>query len=317
MILPFAQPIHVLGGGSIGLLFATSIRIAFPSYPLQMMMRSHHESRLEIQGRKKFMQVCLTQQGRPRVAQLPATIIGSSSFRPRIRNLLLATKAIDCASSVDSIRHYLEKKARIIILCNGALAVREEVDNILSGQHPITLLSTTHGACREPSEDEIYHVTHAGVGKTFVQDDPALALLLTHAGLMAESTHDIEDMLWLKLAANCTINPLTALLKCTNGQLTQQPLFQRMAPEILEEVSMVSPDSERLSPPLLREFVDQVIVDTERNQSSMLQDVLRHRPTEIEYLNGYVVRKGAELGVETPANLEIYHRVTQISALPG
>jgi 2-dehydropantoate 2-reductase len=197
------------------------------------------------------------------------------------------------------------------------LAVREEVDNILSGQHPITLLSTTHGACREPSEDEIYHVTHAGVGKTFVQDDPALALLLTHAGLMAESTHDIEDMLWLKLAANCTINPLTALLKCTNGQLTQQPLFQRMAPEILEEVSMVSPDSERLSPPLLREFVDQVIVDTERNQSSMLQDVLRHRPTEIEYLNGYVVRKGAELGVETPANLEIYHRVTQISALPG
>jgi ketopantoate reductase len=172
--LPFMEPIHVLGGGSIGLLFASSIRMAFPSYPLTMLLRKHHEPRLEAEGnRKKFMEVCISHQNRPRIVRIPAAIIGSSET-PTIRNLLVATKAPDASTAIESVRQYLHPSSRIMILCNGALAVRDEITDLLQEQqHPITLISTTHGAFRDEdddgNDDELYHVTHAGVGKTFVQ----------------------------------------------------------------------------------------------------------------------------------------------------
>lgn len=257
------------------------------------------------------MEVCVVQQKRPRFVQVPAQIIGSTPTR--IRNLMVATKAPDARQAIESIQPYLEPSSRIIILCNGALAVRDELNELLhDGHHPTTLVSTTHGAFRDDSDDddddELYHVTHAGVGKTFVQDHAELAQLLDQSGLQAQSTDHMESMLWKKLAANCTINPLTAILGCSNGQLPKEDLFHSLTPTILEEISQVCAPFD-LSPGVLRAYVDQVIADTAENKSSMLQDVLRQQRTEIDYLNGYVVRKGSELGVPTPANKDVCARV--------
>lgn len=283
--------------------------MAFPSYPLTLLLRKHHEPRLEAEGtRKKFMEVCISHKNRPRMVRIPATIIGPSQ-KPNIRNLLVATKAPDAAAAIDAIRPNLQPSARIMVLCNGALAVREEIDELLKGEHPITLISTTHGAFRddmdEGSDDELYHVTHAGIGKTFVQSDLPLAQLLDQSGLQAQSNDDMELHLWYKLAANCTINPLTAILGCTNGKVADKDLFQRMVPGILQELSQVSGSPEKLRPDLLQSFVDQVILDTTENKSSMLQDVLRKKQTEIDYLNGYIVKKGLELGISTTVNREV------------
>eukprot|EP00545_Synedropsis_sp_CCMP1620_P000832 CAMPEP_0119005130 /NCGR_PEP_ID=MMETSP1176-20130426/1544_1 /TAXON_ID=265551 /ORGANISM="Synedropsis recta cf, Strain CCMP1620" /LENGTH=309 /DNA_ID=CAMNT_0006956903 /DNA_START=1 /DNA_END=927 /DNA_ORIENTATION=+ len=298
--LPFMEPIHVLGGGSIGLLFASSIRMAFPSYPLTMLLRKHHEPRLEAEGtRKKFMEVCISHRNRPRIVRIPAAIIDASkNNETKIRNLLVATKAPDASAAIESVRPNLHPSSRIMVLCNGALAVRDEINELLNDEHRITLISTTHGAFRDDDDgpdDELYHVTHAGVGKTFVQSDAPLAQLLDQSGLQAESKDDMELHLWQKLAANCTINPLTAILGCTNGQVAQEDMFRTMVPGILEELSQVSCYPQELRPDLLQGFVDQVIADTMDNKSSMLQDVLRKKRTEIDYLNGYVVKKGLEL----------------------
>ena len=86
------------------------------------------------------------------MVHLPAEIIGTSESS--IRNVLLTTKAPDAAEAVKSIANRLEKNARIIILCNGALSVKEEVNDVLSsaslpnGVQAIHLASTTHGAFR-------------------------------------------------------------------------------------------------------------------------------------------------------------------------
>ena len=245
--------------------------------------------------------------------------IGSS----KIRNLLVATKAPDASPAVESILHNLHQDVRILLLCNGALAVRDELKHMLP-HNPMTLISTTHGAYREESDDELYHLIHAGVGKTHVQDHKSLAQLFNQSGLHAESTSDIETMLWLKLAANCTINPLTAILHCLNGELPTQPEFQTMVPAILEELAHICPqdhnnnnnnntEQQTLTPAALREFVDQVIHDTVHNKSSMLQDIEQRRPTEINYLNGFIVRKGIEMGIPTPVNQVIYDTVLRLN----
>jgi 2-dehydropantoate 2-reductase len=64
----------------------------------------------------------------------------------------------------------------------------------------------------------------------------------------------------------------------------------------------------------LQKYVEQVVTDTAANKSSMLQDVLAQRRTEIAYLSGYVVRRGRALGVECPANEELWKQVRSLTA---
>lgn len=323
-MLPFMERLHVLGSGSIGLLFASSIRIAFPSYPLTMLLRPHHNDRLQrcSANSKPYIQVCIQRSGRPSMVQLPAEIIASSNSKPPIRNLLLATKAPDATNAVASIVERLDANARIIILCNGALAVQEELSKLpfSDGVH-IHLASTTHGAYREEHyEDELYHVVHAGVGKTYIENHPSLARLWDQSGLVAESMNSekMSRLQWHKLAANCVINPLTAMLHCENGQLLQETMYQTMSKPILQELLKVAQHSvDTITLEELQSFVLNVIRDTAHNKSSMLQDVSRRKPTEIHYLNGFIVRKGIEFGLDVSANQEICRRVEELSREAG
>jgi 2-dehydropantoate 2-reductase len=317
-ILPFMERMHVLGSGSIGLLFACSIRMAFPSFPLSMLLRPHHRERLQHPlNSKPFMEVCIQRSGRPRMVKLPAEIIEFPSNSKPIYNLLLAAKAPDACKAVSSIVERLDANARIIILCNGALAVQEELAQLdLSDGIRIHLASTTHGAYREESEDELFHVVHAGVGQTFIEDHPSLARLWDQSGLVAQSVDSdkMTRLLWHKLAANCVINPLTALLRCENGQLLKESTYQKKAKPILQELLQVAQQStDTFSFDELESFVLNVIRDTAHNKSSMLQDVLRQKPTEIKYLNGYIVRKGIELGLDVTANQAICSQIEELT----
>jgi 2-dehydropantoate 2-reductase len=323
--LPFMEPLHILGSGAIGLLFASCIRISFPSYPVTVLLKPHHESRLQKEGRKSFVEVCLMAQKRPRMVRIPAQLISETSTSS-IRHVLLTTKAPDAATAVKSILPRLDKdSSRIIILCNGALAVKDEISQLLNNsllldgnnsniKTTITLASTYHGAFRDIDGTDLYHVTHAGVGKTFVEHDVPLAQLWDQSHLVAASisSNEMTLLLWRKLAANCVINPITALLRCRNGAIVDQDLYIQMAPDIIQELANVAMH-EDLQPDALTTFVNQVIQGTLDNKSSMYQDVLKKQPTEIDYLNGYIARLGKERNVPTPANQEMCDRIQALT----
>mmetsp|Transcript_16426 Transcript_16426/g.24225 ORF Transcript_16426/g.24225 Transcript_16426/m.24225 type:complete len:329 (+) Transcript_16426:81-1067(+) len=313
----FKAPIHILGGGSIGLLFAASIRIAFPCYPLRVLLQEHHKPKLLKVGSETSIEVCLFRDAKSKFVRVPADIISDSSD-DKIRNLLLATKATDASAAVASVKTNLEIDSRIIILCNGSLAVRDEIRNKLCNRHPITFVSTTHGAFRDSStsfvasNSNLYQVTLAGVGNTLVENDEPLAQLFDQSDLHAQSTSDIELVLWRKLAVNCVINPITAILGCKNGHIIHDPLYLRLMPQVLQELSQLTPFKEKLSPDTLQTFVEQVICATKDNKSSMLQDVQHQQRTEVDYLNGFIVKKGEESGVPTPANRELYDLIRNL-----
>lgn len=325
------QPLHIIGGGSMGLLFSASIRAAFPSYPLSLLLRDHHRSKID----DNEVIVCLMKGGRPRLVPVPAQLISDNRPRP-IQNLIVTTKAYAATAAVSSVLDRLDSKAAlIIVLCNGAFSVRDELMQLLSTrnnqqqQQPrnveLILATTTHGAYQESNEgDEMYHVVHAGEGLTFIENQPSISQLWDQSGLASKSIskEDMTGMLWQKLATNCAINPLTALQNLENGQLLSHRTDNLPSMEaIIKEVSLVatkSCQSEALQPTLtydsLQTFVDQVIEDTFHNRSSMLQDVTKKQRTEIQYLNGYVVRLGANLGIETPANNELCRRILELES---
>ena len=301
--LPFMEGFHILGSGSIGLLFASCIRVSFPSYPLSILVRPHHEQRLQKEGRKSYLEVSLLAQKRPRMVRVPAQVI-SDTETSTIRHLLLTTKALDASTALESILHRLDKESsRIIILCNGALAVKKEIYQVLKKASlekttTITLASTYHGAFLDYGDDDhLYHVTHAGFGKTFVEDDVPLAQLWDQSGLVATSisSNEMEVVLWQKLTANCVINPITALLGCKNGEISSQAWYHDMVPCIIQELSDVvlhsfdQDPSTQLTPDALTVFVNQVIEGTLANKSSMYQDILRQQPTLMGSLDNDVL----------------------------
>jgi len=115
---------------------------------------------------------------------------------------------------------------------------------------------------------------------------------------------------------NAVINPLTALLRIPNGGLLHRPQLHPLIAEIVEEVWRVAARHKipLPTPPELVEEVRRVCRGTASNRSSMLRDVEEGRPTEIDAINGAVVRLGRERGALAPANLALTSLVQAISA---
>ena len=185
------------------------------------------------------------------------------------------------------------------------------------------------------------HLVHAGIGKTFIEEEMkhahggSLGELFCQVGLNCTvlSSSEMEELLWKKLAANCVINPLTALCQCTNGELLLEPTFPSTQQAVLSEIASLmgaiqksqrshdldinSNEEDRESRfESLLQFVSQVIEDTKNNYSSLHQDIFnRQQKTEISHLNGYVVQKGKEFGVDCPTNEDLMMRVLELEKL--
>jgi 2-dehydropantoate 2-reductase len=321
MALPFMEPLHILGSGSIGLFFAASIRSAFPSYPLAALFRAHHKTD------NKNITVCMMQNRRPRLAHVPCQYVGDTNSN-QIRNLVLSTKAFQARDAVESILPRLHAtNLRILVLSNGALDVRENLLDVFSKHKlrlpEITMCMTTHRVYQEAADDDddMLHITHIGNGRTFVGGMPSIAQLWDQSGLNAKAIDDktMEVYIWQKLAANAVCNPLTALWEVPNGKLLDNPSFGGLRHKTVHEVSEVAQAlnpslASQLSPEALDGFVEQVIQENLDNKSSMYHDVQERRRTEIDNLNGYIVRKGAELNIPTPANAGLLQRVNDITS---
>lgn len=220
--------------------------------------------------------------------------------------VILTVKAHQTAAAAAALPRLVNPAGVALTLQNG-LGNLEEMAAVLG---PERLLggSTLLGVTRL-GEGE---VVLAGVGTTFLGRPrgsrvtpagvEAVAALFRRAGLPCEIAADLERVLWEKLLVNVGINPLTALLRVKNGLLPQSAAAWELAVAAATEAQAVARAEgiELESDPAARLLA--VCRATAGNRSSMLQDILAGRPTEIGALNGQVVRRGREHGVPTPVN---------------
>jgi 2-dehydropantoate 2-reductase len=131
-----------------------------------------------------------------------------------------------------------------------------------------------------------------------------LAEACTRAGLPTEAVADARGPQWRKLIFNAATNPIGALTGLTHGRVCEDPGLRRLVSQLVDEGKAVAAaqgieldaDPEELIDHAAR---PDVAYD---HKASMLQDVEARRPTEIDYLNGGIVRFGREQGVPTPLN---------------
>jgi len=140
--------------------------------------------------------------------------------------------------------------------------------------------------------------------------------LFRRAGLPCQLREDIEAVLWEKLVINVGINPLTALLRVPNGALLHLPEAWEVAAAAAQEAQAVARAAglSLSGDPVAR--LRQVCTATAANRSSMLQDILAGRPTEIEAMNAQVAIRGRALGRPTPVN-DLLTRLLTAAAKSG
>src|SRR5512135_1394412 len=141
-----------------------------------------------------------------------------------------------------------------------------------------------------------------------------LTALLNAAGLPSHVSADIDGLVWGKVIVNAGINALTAILRIPNGALVESPDTLALMRLISGEASAVTKAKQIVLPyPDPFERVKQVAALTATNFSSMLQDVMGKRPTEIDAINGKIVEYGRALGIPTPINAVLTSLVRAIS----
>jgi 2-dehydropantoate 2-reductase len=157
------------------------------------------------------------------------------------------------------------------------------------------------------------NIRHAGQGETTIGPggDPnglaeKLVSAFNQAGFKTKCVDNVRDLLWGKLIINVGINALTAITRLKNGRLPEIGGTRLVLEEAVKEAVAVAEAKNIQLPysdPLNR--VMAVCEATAGNIASMLQDVLKERETEVDAINGAIVREGEAYGIPTPVNLTL------------
>ncbi len=215
-----------------------------------------------------------------------------------------------------------EDAAQILKPDGVAITLQNGVGNLeciaeIVGPHRATLGVTMQGAS---TDNRAGFLRYGGRGLTYLATRPAIdariqefATLLNTAGLATEVVDEVAGLVWGKLVVNASINPLTAILRVPNGALLESEWARQIMRESANEVAAIARAKGIILPhenAAVR--AEEVAQRTATNYSSMLQDVLRGTPTEIEAISGAVMREGAKLGIATPVNQWLYRLVKAI-----
>ena len=165
-------------------------------------------------------------------------------------------------------------------------------------------------------------VRHAGRGPTHLETRPEIAdraeqvaALFQQAGIETHLSPDLDSLIWGKLVINVGINALTGILRVPNGMLREiGPACALMDAAVEEAMQIVRAKGIRLPYDDAIQKVHDVSLATGANRSSMLQDVLRGSLTEIDVINGAIVREAGALGLQAPVNKMLTELIKAIEA---
>ncbi|MEE4277053.1 MAG: 2-dehydropantoate 2-reductase [Halieaceae bacterium] len=232
----------------------------------------------------------------------------------RIHRLILTTKAAQIESAVRGALASLSEDCLLLTTANGLGFPR--TFPAASGAHFLERAVSTAAAFR----DEENRVVLAAVGETRVgargSSDTAPAWFNDSLARLSDWqwTQTIDAAVNGKFAINCVINPLTARYRCRNGELLDGGEREHDLHGLAREVEEALTVLELWRPgPSLRDRVEHVCRLTAANRSSMLQDILTGRPTEIDYLCGELLRRAAGR-VELPMTSSLYAQLHPGSA---
>jgi 2-dehydropantoate 2-reductase len=221
--------------------------------------------------------------------------------------VLFSVKTVDTETAAKSIAPHLSPGALILSLQNGV----DNVARISAAAGFSALASVVYVAASLP---EPGRVRHAGRGDLVISNSPAQQVAAIRdtfvpAGVPCRLSDNLEGELWQKLTLNCCGNAVSALTRSGYGPAVRNPLVRQVMQTALDEARAVAQASGVQLPddgPENSANAMNLLENYGSATSSTEQDIARGRRTEMDSLNGYVARRGAELGVPTVVNRTLY-----------
>lgn len=231
--------------------------------------------------------------------------------------IIICVKSYDTREAIIEAKSLVGENTAVLTLQNGIgnIEIMGEVvgsDKVIGG---VTNLGATL--------IDVGRLRHAGRGETVIGridgkipvQMRAIREIFNQVGLETRVSRDIKGILWSKLIINVGINALTAITRLNNGRLIEFEGTRRILREAVTEAVRVA-KRKRIKliydDPLAK--VEAVCEATATNVSSMLQDILRKKRTEIDFINGVIVRQAQELGIPVPVNSILLDLVKTIEA---
>ncbi|TGD74037.1 2-dehydropantoate 2-reductase [Mangrovimicrobium sediminis] len=294
---------HILGAGAMGCLFA------------RMLQGTGCEVTLLFREKPTDATGTIVVEEGESIVEVPVAL-SANADSGAIDYLVVCTKAYEIAGAIGQVAHRINGKTQIVIAANG-MGYLEDAQRA-SGEATLFCCTTTEGAYRTAP----LHVRHAGRGRTLLGkpgggEAPLWMEDWTNSPLAAQWEGAIEAALWHKLAINCAINPLTAVHRCLNGELADRPVLRQQVDALCAEIAGISRAAGfHKTAHNIHTDALLVIASTAQNRSSMLQDTLAGRRTEIDYITGHLLAVAAAWGVDAPRHEDLYRRVLAISNVP-
>jgi len=210
--------------------------------------------------------------------------------------LILSTKATANEELLNEIKDKISESNVLLVLQNG-LGNEDRIRNIINC-HVIRGIITSGTTFLEPGIIECSNLGDLFIEKS--EQSKKLIDIFNNTGINTQIAEDMKERVWKKVIVNCVMNTMTAILKVKNGELAKIP---NVAKSIIDEcVEVADKEGLELDNNEMFEFVMKTIDASAENKSSMFQDILKGRKTEIDFLNGRVVELGKEHNIKTPVN---------------
>jgi 2-dehydropantoate 2-reductase len=292
--------VAVMGAGAVGCYYGA--KLARAGHDVILIGRPLHVAAVRERG------LLLESGGVTAAVRVAATEDSSGVADAEI--VLFCVKSGDTSATGRAIAPYLKSGVVVLSLQNGV----DSAERLQAALQRPVVPTGVYVAVDMPAAG---HVRHHGRGELVIGANPSsedIAGMFRAAGVPTEVSQDVISVLWTKLVVNCTYNALSAIPQFPYGRLMAVDGVRDVMTEVVVECIAVA---ESLGVTVSREILHTVLglaASMPDQLSSTAQDLARGKKTEIDDLNGYVVRKGAELGIPTPANLSLFTMVKLMEA---
>jgi len=284
--------ILVIGPGAVGCLVAARMARA----GLDVRLLDYREDRAA-----RLRQIRLTEEGQ--ASDVPVRVSADPGIAADCGAIIVCVKSFHTADVARRIAPYVRLDARVLSLQNGLGNLEA-----LQGIHCRDLRpGVMNAGARLVDEGHVLATGGNAIVLAGAADDPVSQewqQMFTQAGFGVQLEPDAQRLLWTKLVLNAAINPVTALYRIPNGELPTHPEAAALARDLLLESARIArstgirlDDDDTLQQRLLA-----ICATTRQNRSSMLCDVEAGRPTEIDAINGAILRHARAHGLPAPAN---------------
>ena len=289
--------IAVMGAGAVGCYYGGMLARA--GHDVTLIGRATHVDAVRAHG--LFLDTQSFQAHVPMQSSTEAAAVRGAML------VLCCVKSTDTASAAADMAPHLEPDALLLSLQNG-VDNAERLQSLLPQRvAPAVVYVATEMA--GPG-----HVKHHGRGELVIGPAPAgdeIVALFAAAGVPVQISDNVPGALWAKLILNCAYNALSAIAQVPYGRLVQGEGVELVIRDVVNECLAVARGSGVTVPADLWDAVARIPRTMPGQLSSTAQDLARGKRSEIDHLNGHVLRRGEALGIATPAN-RVLHTLVKL-----